>query len=113
MAKIKGITVTLYEKVQAGEDAFRQPIYKEIPVQVENVLVAPASSTDIVDQLNLYGKRAVYTLAIPKGDNHNWLDRRVSFFGEDWKTFGFQVKGDEKNIPLDWNTKVMVERYGQ
>ena len=76
------------------------------------MLVAPASADDIVSQLNLTGKKAVYTLAIPKGDKHNWLDRRVQFFGETWQTFGFPVKGIEENIPLDWNEKVMVEKYG-
>ena len=109
---IKGIPVTLYEKTVIGKDEFDRPLHQEIPVTIENVLVAPASADDIVSQLNLTGKKAVYTLAIPKGDKHNWLDRRVQFFGETWQTFGFPVKGIEENIPLDWNEKVMVEKYG-
>lgn len=112
MALIKGITVTLFDKVQTGTDEFKRPTYDEVPVEVKNVLVCPASSTDIVDQMNLSGKKAIYTLAIPKGDTHNWIDRKVEFFGETWRTFGFPVMGIEENIPLDWNVKVMVERYG-
>lgn len=111
MKRIKGITVILYDKIQTGTDGFDAPVYEEIPVEVENVLVSPASSTDVIDQLNLHGKKAVYTLAIPKGDTHNWKDRKVEFFGESWKTFGLPISGIEENIPLDWNTKVMVERY--
>lgn len=111
MAKIKGITVTLYNKTQTGTDGFGDPVYQEIAVDVDNVLVYPTSSTEVLETTNLYGKKAVYTLAIPKGDAHDWEDKRVSFFGEDWHTFGIPTKGIEDNIPLDWNTKVMVERY--
>lgn len=50
-------------------------------------------------------------MAIPKGDEHDWKDKRVSFFGEDWHTFGIPLIGIECDIPLDWNMKVMVERY--
>lgn len=112
MTLIKGITVTLFDRVETGKDGFNRPVYEEIPVKVENVLVSPASETDIVSQLNLTGKKAVYTLAIPKGDRHNWVDRNVQFFGKMWRTFGFPIKGIDENIPLDWNVKVTVERYG-
>ena len=112
MARIKGITITLYEVVEAGKDGFNKTIYEETPVQVENVLIAPATGQDIVDATNLYGKRAVYTLAIPKGDTHVWEDRRVEFFGQSWRVFGCPTEGIEDNIPLYWNKKVMVERYG-
>lgn len=109
---LEGMTVILYEKTKIGEDEFSSPIYEETPVEVENVLVSPSSSTDIVDSLNLYGKKAVYTLAIPKGDDHIWEDRMVEFFGKKWRTFGFPTEGMEHLIPLCWNKKVMVERYG-
>ena len=95
-----------------GEDEFNRPIYEETPVKVENVLVAPASSTDIAESIDLYGKKAVYNMAIPKGDTHNWEDTVVEFFGERWKTFGFPVEGIEEMIPLYWNKTVKVERYG-
>lgn len=112
MAMIKGITVTLLEKTETGKDGFGHPVYKENPVEVENVLVSPASSSEIVNELNLSGKKAVYTLAIPKGDTHSWEGCRVRFFGAEWKVIGFPVMGIEENIPLDWNKKVTVERYG-
>lgn len=109
---MRGITVTLYERTQVGTDAFHAPVYEETPVEVENVLVAPASTTEILDTVNLYGRKAVYTMAIPKGDTHDWENRRVSFFGADWRTFGIPTEGVEELIPLSWNKKVMVERYG-
>lgn len=111
MAMIKGITVTLRVKTKVGEDPFRASIYEYSDVDVENVLVAPASTDDIVTTQDLTGKKAVYTLAIPKGDTHNWENTTVKFFGREWRTLGFPIEGIEENIPLDWNKKVMVERY--
>lgn len=111
MEKIKGITVTLHEVTKTGEDPLGAPVYEETLVDVENVLVTPTSTDDIVNNTNLYGKKAVYTLAIPKGDEHEWEDRKVTFFGEDWRAFGLTIQGIEANIPLSWNKKVMVEKY--
>ncbi|WP_434779956.1 hypothetical protein [Enterococcus thailandicus] len=112
MAKIKGITIILVDKVKTGTDPFGNPIYEDGDIEVENVLVSPTSSDDIVNQMTLTGKKAVYTLGIPKGDTHDWEDKEVKFFGERWRTFGFPTEGIEDLIPLDWNKKVMVERYG-
>lgn len=109
--KIKGITVILLEKIEIGKDAFNRMQYKEVEEKVENVLVVPASSDDVINQLNLTGKKAVYSLGIPKGDTHNWVDRRVKFFGKTWKTIGIPQEGIEELIPLDWNKKIEVERY--
>ncbi len=111
MSMIKGITVTLINKKEVGRDPFNKPIYKNEPVEVENVLVSPSSTDDIVNQLELTGKKAVYTLAIPKDDEHEWEDAEVIFFDERWRTFGFVTQGIDHLIPLDWNKKVMVERY--
>ena len=109
---IKGITVILYEETQTGVDAFHAPVFQEIPVAVENVLVCPVSAEAIVGDIQLYGKKSVYELCIPKGDAHVWEDRKVEFFGQVWKTFGFPQQWIEENVPLDWNMKIRVERYG-
>lgn len=108
---INGITVTLYTKTQTDTDGFGDPVYTETPVDVADVLVYPSTSTEILETVNLYGKKAVYTMAIPKGDTHDWEDQKVSFFGETWRTFGIPTEGIESNIPLRWNKKVTVERY--
>lgn len=112
MARIKGITIKLINPIEEGTDPFGNPIYKDGEVTVENVLVSPASSDDIINQMTLNGKKAVYTLGIPKGDKHDWEDKEVKFFGQRWRTFGIPLEGIEELIPLDWNKKVMVERYG-
>lgn len=111
MGSIKGVPVTLYEVVQTGVDAFNEPIYEETPITVDNVLISPTTQTETLEAVNLYGKKAVYTLAIPKGDTHEWMDRRVDFFNQSWRVFGIPSQGINDLIPLDWNLKVTVERY--
>ena len=122
---IRGITVTLYERHKVDNDPFDAPIYECIPIDVENVLISPASGTEVVEKESLYGKKAVYNLGIPKGDVHEFkrngivmsdelmqfIGKEVEFFGKRWKVFGPVLEGIEENIPLRWNKKVTVERY--
>lgn len=106
---LKGITVTLYERTQTATDAFNRPIWAENATPVENVLVAPMSNEDIVNELNLSGRKAVYQLGIPKGDTHDWENSRVSFFGETFRVIGKPTVGIDAMIPLNWNKKAKVE----
>lgn len=109
---IKGITIRLYERTRTGTDEFDAPVYTEIPADVENVLVTPVKTEDVIQDAQLYGKHAVYELCIPKGDTHNWENVTVGFFGKRWRTYGFTTEYIEELCPLDWNKKVRVERYG-
>lgn len=102
----------MIQKVESGKDRFGAPIYTDFEVPVDNVLIAPTTSDDMVNQLTLTGKKAVYTLAIPKGDTHHWEDQEVRFFGEKWRVFGKPLQGLDHLIPLAWNKKVTVEKYG-
>ena len=111
MARLRGITIQLYEKTESGRDDFNRPIYTETATNVDNVLIGQPSTEDVVDTFNLTGKRVAYTLAIPKGDTHLWINRKVSFYGEVFHTIGEPTQGIEDMIPLSWNKKVMVERY--
>lgn len=106
---IKGQTVTLYEKTEKGVDDFNKTLYTETPVEVANVLISPMSETEVLDTFNLTGKKAVYQLAIPKGDTHDWEDKKVEFWGRQWRTIGKPIEGQEELIPLLWNKKVRVE----
>lgn len=111
MARIKGITVTLINNKEVVRDPFDNPIYEDVEIEVDNVLVSPTSSEDVVNTKDLTGRTAIYTLAIPKGDTNTWENQEVRFFGKRWRVFGIPLQGIEKLIPLDWNKKVMVERY--
>lgn len=109
-SRLRGINVTLYDKIEIGRDGFNKPIYKDEGVVIENVLVEPMTSAEILETLSLTGRRAVYRLGIPKGDAHEWENKKVNFFGKDWRTIGPALEGIEDMIPLDWNKKVQVER---
>lgn len=108
---MRGVTIILYDKTQTGIDEFNRPTYTETAEAVENVLIGEPSSEDVINELNLSGKRLAYTLAIPKGDAHEWEDRIVEFYGERFHTFGKPTQGIDHLIPLSWNKKVKVEQY--
>lgn len=107
---IHGIEVTLYEKTQTGTDPFGAPEYSETPVAVQNVLVGEPSTEDMVSDIQLFGRRLAYTLALPKGDDHDWNDVTVGFFGQKFRTYGGVTQGIDSLVPLAWNRKVRVER---
>lgn len=112
---MRGITILLVEKTQTGIDELNRPIYEDSLVEVPDVLVGEPSQDEITNTMSLYGKEVKYTLAIPKGDTHNWTDTEVilpSPFEGKYKTIGYPTAGIEANIPLRWNKKVKVERYG-
>ena len=111
MAKIKGITIILIDKVETSKDPMGNPVYEDLEIEVDNVLVSPTSTEDITSNLEIEGKKAVYTLAIPKGNANVWENKEVRFFNQKWKVFGKTTQGIEHLIPLDWNKKVMVESY--
>lgn len=112
MSIIKGITVKLYQRTQTGVDRIGNPVFDETPVDVDNVLVYPTEDTNIINDLQLYGKKSVYEICIPKGDTHTWEDCRVDFFGKSFRVFGAGKEYIESNLPLDWNKKYRVEYYG-
>ena len=112
---IHGIDITLITKTQTGTDALNHPIYTEKEESVADVLVGEPSSDEITSTLSLYGKQVKYTLAIPKGDTHTWIDTQVILpepFEGKYRTIGYPTAGIDANIPLRWNKKVMIERYG-
>ena len=109
---MKGMTVQLVVKTEAGTDPFGAPIYTEELVDVTDVLVGQPSSEDVLSTLELTGKRIAYTLGIPKGDTHVWENTDVIIWGERFRTIGFPQTGIQENIPLRWGSNVKVERYG-
>lgn len=111
MTILKGIEIILMDKVENGVDEFNHPIFVDKEIVVKNVLVAPVKTEDVLNIVNLTGKKAEYQLGIPKGDKNTWENREVVFFGKKWRTIGIPQEGIESMIPLSWNRKIMVERY--
>lgn len=109
---MRGIPVTLHERILAGYDELNNPVYDTVPVTVEDVLVGQPSTDDVTSTLSLYGKKLDYVLGIPKGDAHNWLDAEVEFFGKKFRAFGDVIEGIEENVPTRWHKQIRVQRYG-
>lgn len=108
---IHGITITLINREVRGTDAFGAPIYVNEEVEVENVLVAPLSSSDSVNNTDLVTNYESYQLGLPKGDNHKWENNFVRLWGKVYKVVGVPIGGIEAMIPLEWNKKVTIELY--
>ena len=111
MGKIHGMQITLIDKQVVSVDPFGSPVVKDVEITIDNVIVSPATTEDVTSQMSLTGKKISYTIGIPKGDMHDWENKEVRFFGKRWKTVGIPLEGIEELIPLEWNKKVMVERY--
>lgn len=105
---LRGSTVTLTERTESGTNDFGESVWTETEIPVEGVLIGRPSAEDISAGLELYGKRAAYTLGIPKGDTHNWVDATVQFFGHTFLTFGLPLTAEPDNIPLCWGQIVHV-----
>ena len=82
MQLLRGMSITLY--TASGTET------------VQNVLVGEPSGSG-------------YTLGIPKGDAHDWTDRKIGFFGRIWRTVGLPMQGIPENIPLCWGINVKVQ----
>lgn len=109
---MRGIDVVLHVKTQTGVDSFNSPVYNDEKVVVHNVLVGEPSTDEVTSSISLYSKRVTYVLGLPKGDEHDWTDTEVEFFGQKFSTFGDVIQGIETNVPTPWHKKVWVERYG-
>lgn len=112
---MRGVTVTLYGKTRTGDDPFGTPVYTETAERVDNVLVGEPSTDDITTSTDLFGKRIDYMLGIPKGDTHEWKDRRVEWTDACGRTircetFGFPITGVEHLVPTPWHMKVRCHR---
>lgn len=112
---IVGEKVILIHYKDGGTDPLGAPIKgEEVREPVYNVLIGEPTAEEVINELNLSGKKLAYTLAIPKGDTHKWANAKVELpypFSCTVKTYGPVVYGIEKNIPGDWNGKVKCERY--
>lgn len=109
---MKGTTVQIVVRTEGTPDPFGMPTTTEQLVDVPDVLVGQPTTDDITETMALYGKKVEYTLGIPKGDTHKWVDAEVVIWGQRFRTIGFPVTGEPENIPLRWGQNVKVERYG-
>ena len=108
---IIGETVVLIEKTVTGQNAIGEDIVEPVETEVKNVLIGTPSTDAVVEDLNIYGKRLLFVLGIPKGDTHNWKDAEIHIRGQKFRSYGFPLTQTEENVPGPWNTQVKVEAY--
>ena len=113
--KIHGIDIQIIVKSQTGTDRFNQPVYTETAETVHNVLVGQPTADEVTETYNLTQKKVEYVIAVPKGDAHKWENTKVILpppFSGTFFTVGYPTAGIEEMIPLEWNKKVKLVRYG-
>lgn len=110
MGKIKGVSIVLHVRTEAGTDMLGNPVYTTEDVTVDNVIWNVSTADDLIDKNRLEGTLELYTLAIPKGDTHVWLENTVSFNGKTFHCYA-ESEGIPELTPLAWCKKVFVERY--
>ena len=103
--------IELCVRTQSGVDPFHNPTYSETWEPIKGVLIGQPNSSDVVNTYELYGKRIQYTIAIPEGDNHEWANTFVRFYGKKWRTIGEPVQLPAGTSPLEWNKQISVEVY--
>lgn len=105
-----GESVVLTVKTQSGVDAFNDPVYTETTETVANVLIGQPTAEEAQSSIDLYGARCEVMLGIPKGDEHDWEDTTVTFWGKTWHTIGPVIMGIEANVPTMWHKKIRAAR---
>lgn len=110
MGRIKGVSVVLHKRTVKEYDPLGNPIYQTSDVTVHNVLWNVSTADDLIDTSRLEGTQELYTLSIPKGDTNTWVENSVTFNGKTFHCYA-ESEGIEELTPLDWNKKVLVERY--
>lgn len=109
---LKGTDILYMKKTQIAVNEFHEPVYDVTFATIHNVLVAPVESlanSEIPEVDNLTRRKEVITLAIPKGDDHDWEDCEIVWNNTKYRTVGKPVRGQEEMIPLDWHLKVKAQ----
>ena len=57
MGKIHGMQITLIDKQVVSVDPFGSPVVKDVEITVDNVIVSPATTEDVISQMSVTGKK--------------------------------------------------------
>lgn len=104
-----GETVEVETTVQAGKDSFGNAIYESKFVPVENVLVAPSSTTNVIDTTRPNGANVVYQLYFPKGFDLPLMNKKIKVRNEVFRVIGDPKPYPVENTPTPWFMEVEVE----
>jgi len=107
---LEGETVVVIQRAEVGRGAGNTPIYTTVEETVDNVLISPASTDDVIESNRPDGTELVWNLDFPKTFTGPLRGCRVRVRGEE-----FHVVGDPRPYlptltPGQWNRPVKVER---
>ena len=106
---IVGETVGVLSKQKVGVDALNSPIFDWVSEgDVEDVLVAPGSTSDVEGSIRPDGVEVVFTLHWTKADVRSLKGKRVKVRGESFAVIGDPQPFTDANTPGVWNRPVQV-----
>ncbi|MCD4549679.1 hypothetical protein [Schaalia sp. lx-260] len=104
---IHGETITILACRTAGEDDFNEMTVEwMIEGDVENVLVAPASTRDLDGSIRPDGDALEIQLHFPKTYTASLRAKRVRVRGEVYDVVGNPIAYQIANTPTPWNRQV-------
>ena len=106
---IKGETVEVVSRQKVGTDALNSPIFEWVSEgEVEDVLVAPGSTSDVEGSIRPDGVEVVFTLHWTKADVRSLKGKRVKVRGESFAVIGDPQPFTDANTPGVWNRPVQA-----
>lgn len=106
---IQGEKVTVYKPVEGEADAYGVPsIEWRFKGTVENVLVAPAGTSDLEPGMRSDGDSVTLTLHFPKAFTESLRGMRIVVREKTWQVIGDPQTYSDQNVPGEWNRPVTV-----
>lgn len=105
---ITGEPVTIRRKVATGYDFFGAETADYTIEIIDNVIIAPATSTDLTDDLRPNGVRILYTVHIPRDYRKSLRDTEFYINGQWLMSAGDPQAYKDYAFDLPWNRGVSV-----
>ncbi|WP_195393510.1 hypothetical protein [Actinomyces urogenitalis] len=107
---MRGESVTILTRSEQGRDELNAPVMTwVVEAVVDDVLVAPATTTDLTGAIRPDGTRADLTLHMPKTYTGPLRGRRVRVRGGLFEVVGDPQHYEIANTPGRWNRPVDVK----
>ena len=107
---MKGETVTVTTRVQSGTDPGGDATYTTSTSSVDDVLVAPGSQSNAVDNIRPDGIEVALTLYFPRTFTGTLRGAIITVRGEDYKVIGDPIPYNGGLTPTRWNLVAECER---
>ena len=105
---IAGETVTVRTPT-VSYDEHMEAVETWAEQEVDDVVVAPGSTSDVTDTTRPWGTRAAYTLGFPKTFSSSLRGCRVVVRGVEYAVIGDPQPLTPENVPGPWNYTAEVE----